>query len=456
MPKEQTQASEIAAAIKQICEEKNIPYESVIDTIEAALAVAYRKEYGQKGQDIRVEFNPNDASTKIFDVKTVVEDVLFEEYEKERVEREKLEAEGKSYDDIIKAKKEKENQDLQDKKDKKDKDKDEAEEEKQQRYNPKTDITLTEAKKEYPEIEIEDEIKTELDQPEGYGRMAAQTAKQVIIQKLREAERDTLFNTYKDKAGEVINAQVQRVEGRVVFVDLGQAVAVLPPSEQIRDEQYELGQRIKVLLLSVERTNKGPEIVASRAHKDLVAELFRTEVPEINEGAIEIKAVAREAGSRTKLAVIANEDNIDPIGSCVGQKGTRVQTIIAELGGEKIDIIEYNEDPVQFIVNALSPAKILNVELKEGVGANGENIAMAKVKDDQFSLAIGKGGQNVRLASKLAGWKIDVIKDESEEENQDLKDKKDEEEKKEDKEEKKEDKKEEKEEKKKEKKEDKK
>ncbi|MBU0732507.1 transcription termination factor NusA [Patescibacteria group bacterium] len=450
MAEKQSQASEISAAIKQICEEKNIPYEAVIETIESALAVAYRKEYGQKGQDIRVEFNSTDASTKIFDVKTVVEDALFEEYEKEREEREKAEAEGKELPEKEEPKREDKKSKDRDGKGKKEGEEGE-EDEKIKRFNPKTDIPLAEAQKEYPDIEVDDEIKTELDQPEGYGRMAAQTAKQVIIQKLREAERETLYNAYKDKAGEIINAIVQRVEGRMVFVDLGQAVAVLPPGEQIHGENYAPGQRIKVLLLSVERTSKGPEIVASRANPDLVKELFRAEVPEINDGTIEIKAIAREAGSRTKLAVMANDDSIDPIGSCVGQKGTRVQTIISELSGEKIDIIEWADDPVKFIINALSPAKILNVELKEGKNENEEQEAAARVNEDQFSLAIGKNGQNVRLASKLSGWKIDVVKEDGEgdEEHEDTKEKKESEEEEKDKkkdDKKKEDKKEDKEE----------
>ncbi len=397
--------SNISMAIKQICEEKNIPFESVISSIEAALAVAYRKEFGEKGQNIQVEFNPVNASMRIYDVKTVVEDVLYKEYLKEQKELEKAaeeEAKEGPKEEVKEDKKEKKEPESPD---------EGSDEEEEKRFNPKTDIALAEAKKEHPEIELEEEIKTELDAPEEYGRVAAQTAKQVIIQKLREAERETLFDTYQDRIGEIVNATVQRVEGRYVFVDLGQATAVMPPQEQVRDERYEPGQKVKIYLVSVDKTNKGPEILASRAHPEMVAELFRLEVPEISGGEIEIKGVAREAGSRSKIAVLSEDDSIDPIGSCVGQRGTRVQTVITELGGEKIDIIEWSDDHVKFINNALAPAKILNVKLDEET-----KTATVEVKEDQFSLAIGKQGQNVRLASQLTGWQLDIVKEEGTEE----------------------------------------
>lgn len=400
---------EIGIAIKQICEEKGIPFESVIESIESALAVAYRKEMAMKGKDIRVEFNPNDATMRIFEVYTVVEDELYDEYLKEKAaaeaageDMEATEAsqrfEDKRYEDTSRRAPNKAGA--------------ETDEEAKKKFNPKTDIAMREAKEESEDIEVGDEIRDELEVPGEFGRMAAQTAKQVIIQKLREAERETLFNLYKDRSGEVINGMVQRVEGRVVFVDLGQAIAVMPPGEQIRGEVYKPGQRIKVLLLSIEKTNRGPEIVASRSHPDLVSALFSSEVPEIGAGSVEIKGVAREAGSRSKIAVTATDSTIDPIGSCVGQRGTRVQTVINELGGEKIDIIEYDEDSVKFIVNAMSPAKILSVELNE---TEDGKIAKAEVADDQFSLAIGKSGQNVRLASRLTGWSIDIQKSETSE-----------------------------------------
>lgn len=393
---------EVGAAIKQICEEKGIPFESVIESIEAALAVAYRKEVGKKGKDIRVEFNPNEGSMRIYEVYTVVEDELYGEYLKEKEAREAAGEDVEAAESAAESKRETA----------------EArgmtlnEEDAKPRFNPKTDIALAEAVQEDDDIEIGDEIRDELEVPEEFGRMAAQTAKQVIIQKLREAERETLYNLYKDRAGEVINASIQRVEGRMVFVDLGQAIAIMPPSEQVSSEVYKAAQRIKVLLLSIEKTNKGPEIMASRSHPQLVSALFASEVPEIATGSVEIKGVAREAGSRTKIAVAATDPSIDPIGSCVGQRGTRVQTVINELGGEKIDIIQYDEDPVKFIVNSLSPAKINSVQLKED---SDMKVAVAEVKEDQFSLAIGRSGQNVRLASRLTGWSIDIVKMEGEE-----------------------------------------
>ncbi|MFA5995965.1 MAG: transcription termination factor NusA [Patescibacteria group bacterium] len=398
---------EIGAAIKQICEEKGIPFESVVTTIEAALAVAYRKEMSKKGKDIRAEFNPHTGTMRIFEVSTVVEDELYNEYLKEKEEKEQgLLAESASSPSFGTT------QDFKDRK--KPNTTNEIIEEVKPRFNPKTDIALSEAKKEDDSIELGDEIRDELEVPEEFGRMAAQTAKQVIIQKLREAERETLFNLYKDRSGEIINAMIQRVEGKIVFVDLGQAIAVMPPSEQVRNEVYKPGQRIKVLLLSIEKTNRGPEIVASRSSANLVSAMFKAEVPEIGAGLVEIKGVAREAGSRTKIAVAATDASIDPIGSCVGQRGTRVQTIINELGGEKIDIIQYNEDQVQFIIHALSPAKIFNVTLKEA-----EKVAIAEVNEDQFSLAIGRSGQNVRLASHLTGWSIDINKSATPEANSD-------------------------------------
>lgn len=390
-------ASEIQKAIKQICDEKNISEDSVIETIESALAVAYRKDFGEKNQNIKVEFSPETAQSRVFDVKTVVEDISEEELEalkeKFKEEKEKEEKTEAKKQPPVKTKAGKETED-------------EETEDKKKLYNPKTDIMISEAKKIKKDVGIGDEMRTELFPPEAYGRMAAQTAKQVIIQKLREAERDVVYNDYKGREGEIISGVVQRVEGRVVLIDIGQATSIMLPKEQIEGEFYSPGQREKFYLVSVNKTTKGPEILVSRSHPEMVKKLFNMEVPEIASGAIEIKAVAREAGSRSKIAVQSKESNIDPVGSCVGQRGTRVQTIIAELGGEKIDIIEYEDDPVKFIVNALSPAKVVGVVLKEG-----ERRAIAEVKEDQLSLAIGRSGQNVRLSAKLTGWKIDVVKE---------------------------------------------
>ena len=366
--------SDLQDAIKQVCEEKNISYESVLETIEAALAAAYRKDFGQKNQNIKVDFHIETQSMDVFDVKTVVEDMDLEELEKQREEFEAKKAAGEEVD-----------------------------EDELKRFNPKTEIMLSEAREADPQAEIGQEITTKLEVPSEFGRMAAQTAKQVIIQRLREAERETIYNEFKEREGELVTAVIQRKEGRMVYLDIGHIMALMPAEEQIGRENYSSGQRLKVLIVSVNLSPKGPEIIVSRAHPDLIRAMFRTEVPEINSGVVEIKAVAREAGARSKIAVMSHQDSIDPVGSCVGQRGTRVQTIIAELGGEKIDIIEWHEDTEKFIVNSLSPAKVASLELRDK-----EKSALVKVKEDQLSLAIGKAGQNVRLAAKLTGWKIDI------------------------------------------------
>jgi N utilization substance protein A len=353
--------NEINQAIKQICEEKKISFESVVETIAAALAVAYRKDFGEKNQNIKVEFNPENSSSRVFDVKTVVADDIEEKTLKLKERKEKGEEVRPEEEDF-------------------------------EKFDPKKNLTLTEAKKIKKGAKLADEIKTELFPPAAYGRMAAQTAKQVIIQRLREAERDNLFKDFKGREGEIITGIVQRQERRFYLVDLGQTTGIMPPAEQIMSERYLPGARIKVYVVSVNQTTKGPEIIVSRAHPDMVKRLFTLEVPEISAGTVEIKAVAREAGSRTKIAVKSNQKNIDPVGSCVGQRGSRVQTVISEIGGEKIDIIQYSEDPVEFISNALSPAKIITIKLSK------ENqTATAEVKEDQLSLAIGKAGQTVRL-----------------------------------------------------------
>ncbi|MDD5396955.1 MAG: transcription termination factor NusA, partial [Candidatus Moranbacteria bacterium] len=277
-------------------------------------------------------------------------------------------------------------------------------EEKLPRYNPERDILLAEAKKIKKGAKIGDVIEIELEPQHEYGRVAAQTAKQVIIQRIREAERDSMFQEYKGKEGEVVSGTVQRIEGRNTYIDLGKSVGVLFPQEQVQGEMLRLGQRVKVYLYKVESDPKGPGITLSRTHPDMVKKLFELEVPEIFAGTVEVKSIAREAGSRTKIAVFSDEEGIDPIGSCVGQKGTRVQAVIEELGGEKIDIIEWNEKPEKYIAAAISPAKVLKVEINAE-----KKEAKVTVPEDQLSLAIGKRGQNVRLAAKLTGWKIDVI-----------------------------------------------
>jgi len=270
------------------------------------------------------------------------------------------------------------------------------------RFNPERHIMIEEAKKIDSKIKPGEELLISLKTHEDYGRIAAQTAKQVILQRIREAEKESILEEYKGKEGQIISGIVQRVEARNVFLDIGKTLGILIKEEQVPGEFYRPGQRLKVYILKVEETPKGPLIFLSRAYPKLVSKLFELEVPEISAGQVEIKSIAREAGSRTKIAVASNVKEIDPIGASVGQRGTRVQVVINELGGEKIDIIEYSEEPEKYVANALSPAKVLEVKIMP------KNKALVIVPEDQLSLAIGKNGQNVRLAAKLTGWKIDV------------------------------------------------
>ena len=351
--------------------------ERVLEVVEAALAAAYKKDYGKKGQVIHAKFDEVQKSASFFLVKEVVDESVREFVE----ETEEGEGTEIPETEAVEA----------------------TDEERLPRFNSERDMLLDEAKKLKKDAKVGDLLELALPPYDEFGRVAAQTAKQVIIQRIREAERQSMFDEYKEKEGQVVNGTVQRIEGRNVFVDLGKSVGVLFPSEQIEGENYRMGQHVKVYLVRVESDTKGPGLLLSRTHPEMVRHLFSLEVPEIFTGTVEIKAVAREAGSRTKIAVFSAEEGVDPIGSCVGQKGTRVQTIIDALGGEKIDIIEWNENVEKFISAALSPAKVLSVELFEE-----EKRAVVTVPDDQLSLAIGKRGQNVRLAAKLTGWKIDV------------------------------------------------
>jgi len=337
-------------ALNQIAEEKDINRDEILKMIEASLAAAFRKDYGKKDQNIVVEFLPETLGTKVFDVKKVVEEVV----------------------------------------------------------DPIKEVNLEDGKKLKKGAKVGDEIRTEITPKQGakFGRIAAQTAKQVIIQKIREAERGVMFSDYKAKERQLVSGMVQRIEGDTILVDLGKATGVLFPSEQIKGEKYSISSRIKVLILHVEPTAKGPKITLSRSHPDVVRRLFELEVPEIFNGIVEVKAIAREAGSRTKIAVWSSQEGVDPIGACGGQRGTRVQVVMNELNGEKVDIIAWSEDTVKFIANGLSPAKILNVTLDE---ENKE--AKVGCLTDQLSLAIGKAGQNVRLAARLTGWKIDIVEE---------------------------------------------
>lgn len=372
-------SNEFNSAITQICEEKGIDKEKVMQTVEAALAAAYKKDYGKKSQNIRAELGGVDGGVKFFLIKEVVDEttrefVVFDEDGEREDKKEEVIEEG---------------------------------EEKLPRFNPERDIKLEEAVLVKKDAKVGDVIETELETQESYGRVAAQTAKQVIIQRIREAEKDAMYEEYKEKEGEILNGTIQRIEGQNIFIDLGKATGILFPSEQVKGEDYKIGQRLKVYLGKIESDTRGPGIILSRTHPEMVRRLFELEVPEIFSGTVEIKAIAREAGSRTKIAVIAKEEGIDPIGSCVGQKGTRVQAIIDELGGEKIDIIEWSENTDKFITASLSPAKVLAVRIEN----EEEKEATAIVPEEQLSLAIGQRGQNVRLAAKLTGWKIDVVSD---------------------------------------------
>lgn len=380
--------SEIEKAIRAICEEKNIPYETVIGTIEVALAAAYRKDFGEKDQNIKVEFDVATAGSRVYDEKTVVQDEMFNEALQLAEEKSQLRAEGKL--------------------ERKELTEEEKIREKEIATYPKMHISLTEAVKIKKDAEVGEILRKELELPEAYGRMAAQTAKQVITQRLRETEREMVFEEFKDKQGKVVIATVQRKEGRVFILDIGKATAIMIPEDQIPREFYKPGERIKVYVRSVEQTSRGPEILVSRTHPNIVMQLFESEIPEIASGVVDVEGVSREAGSRAKIAVKTNDESIDPIGSCIGQRGARIQTIINELGGEKIDIVLFDEDPKVYIANALSPAKVIELEINEK-----DKTAIALVAPDQFSLAIGKAGQNVRLAAKLTGWKINVKEERS-------------------------------------------
>ncbi|MBD3207970.1 MAG: transcription termination/antitermination protein NusA [Candidatus Nealsonbacteria bacterium] len=386
------------SAVSQIAEEKGLPPEKVIDGIEHALAAAYKKDYGEKGQLIRAKMNPETGEVEFWQVKLVVtEDMLYspeegEEESEEEVEEEE-EMEGEDGDKKI-------------------------------RFNPQRHIMLEEAKKINSVLEGGEELLLPLEPKADFGRIAAQTAKQVIMQRVREAEKEAVFDEYREKEDQIISGIVQRVgRGGNILLNIGKTIGILPKEEQVPGEFYKPGQRLKVYVMKVEETPKGPKIYLSRSYPKLVSRLFELEVPEIAAGSVEIRSIAREAGSRTKIAVLSNQENIDPIGAAVGQRGTRVQVVINELGGEKIDIIEYSEEPQEYVSNSLSPAKVLEVKILP------KNKALAIVPDDQLSLAIGKDGQNVRLAAKLTGWKIDVRSDKDYDQDEDLTEEEDAEEK---------------------------
>ena len=368
----------IERTLAQLEEERGIPKEKVIEAIEFALAAAYKKDYGKKGQIVRAQFNLETGKAEFYQVKIAVEPEMLRPEEDE-------EAEGNETTVA--------------------KEKDEISEEENTliRFNPEHHILIEDARKIKKDIETNEEIVFPLEAQEDYGRIAAQTAKQVIIQRIREAEKISVMEEYGKKQGDIVNGTVQRMERGNIFVDLGKATGLLSYDEQIRGERFKQGDRIRAYLYLVEETPRGINLKLSRAHPKFIQKLFEMEAPEIAAGTVEIKSIAREAGSRSKIAVVSHEDNVDPVGSCVGQRGVRVTTVMSELGGEKIDIIEWSDEPIQFIEDALSPAKVRSVIIDEEEGK-----ATIEVQEDQLSLAIGKGGQNVRLAAKLTGWKIDI------------------------------------------------
>ena len=334
---------EFLETLRELSRERGIDEEFLFEAIEAALITAYKRNFGS-AQNVRVTLSRDTGTYHVYAVKTVVEDAA---------------------DEI-------------------------------------TEISLAQARTIRPEYEVGDVIEIEVT-PANFGRVAAQTAKQVVVQRIREAERGMIYEEFQSRESDILTGLVQRVENRNVFIDLGKTEAVLTPAEQIPTETYSHGDRIKAFIVEVKKTNKGPQVVVSRTHPGLLKRLFELEVPEIQEGIVEIKSVAREPGNRSKIAVWSKDESVDPVGSCVGYRGMRVQAIVDELGSEKIDIVKWSEDPAKFIANALSPSKVVSVAVNEA-----EKVSRVVVPDYQLSLAIGKEGQNARLAAKLTGWKIDI------------------------------------------------
>lgn len=336
--------TEFIKAIEDLGREKGIDPDILFDAIEAALISGYKSHFNSAA-NVRVDMNRKTGDCHVYSLQTVVEEVT----------------------------------------------------------DPNTEIELPQAKELEPTASLGDVIEIEVT-PKDYGRKAAQTAKQVVVQRIREAERSVIYDEFVDREDDIITGLIYRNDGRNVYIDLGKTEAVLPPNEQVTGENYKPGERLKAYVVDVKRTSKGPQIIVSRTHPGLLKRLFELEVPEIFDGTVEIKAIAREAGSRSKIAVHSDDANVDPVGACVGPRGVRVQTIVKELTGEKIDIIAWNEDPSVFVSNSLSPAKVVRVNLLEG----DEKVAKVVVPDYQLSLAIGREGQNARLAAKLTSWKIDI------------------------------------------------
>jgi transcription termination/antitermination protein NusA len=338
--------SDFYTAISQIAAERGIPKEAIIDVMEKALITAYKRTLGNNPppMEVTVRLDPQSGSARVYAEKQVVDDVLDDRFE----------------------------------------------------------IDIGDAVKFKPDVQLGETVMVE-STPNDFGRIAAQTAKQVVLQGIKEVEREHIYGEYMDREGELITATVQRMAKGNVILEMGKAEAILPPKEQVDNDRYYHGQRLKVYLMEIRREDRGPRLIASRTHKNLIMRLFEMEVPEIYNGTVEIKSIAREPGLRTKVAVAARQEGIDPVGSCVGMRGIRIQNIVNELNGEKIDVVQWSSDPKDFIANALSPAQVVEVHLNED-----DHAALVIVPDKQLSLAIGKEGQNVRLAAKLSGWRIDI------------------------------------------------
>jgi N utilization substance protein A len=365
----------LKVALEQLEQEKKISHEKVVDAVEKSLAAAYQKEYGKRGQIVRCQINFETGETNFEQVKIVVDESTVRmpvEGEEETFDQGPLD--GDVAEGLL------------------------------PRYNEERHILLSTAKLLKKNAELGEEIVFPLDNQDDFGRIAAQTAKQVIVQKLREAERESIVGEFTDKENTIVSGIVQRIERGTAFIDLGRTTAILPFEEQIPSERLRPGERIRAYLFSIEEGFRGLSIRLSRTHPKFLIELFKNESAEIAQGVVEIVAVAREPGSRSKIAVKSNDDRVDPIGACVGQRGVRVSAITDELSGEKIDVIEWSADTRRFIATALSPAKAISIELHED-----DKKAVVTVSPEEQSLAIGKGGQNVRLAAKLTGWKIDIV-----------------------------------------------
>jgi N utilization substance protein A len=373
----------LSTVLSEFEEERGITKEKMLEAIAVALATAYKKEYGKRDQIIRANFDLNTGTTEFEQVKTVVDETTVRMREEEGEIEENAEESAVVQTDAPS---------------------EEDGGEKLPLFNPEKHMMLEDAQKMKKDASVGDEIVFPLEPRDDFGRIAAQTARQVIIQKIREAEKEHLSQEYGEREGEILSGTVQRVERGNIFVDLGRAVGILPYDEQIPSERYRPGERIRAYLFKVEETPRGVFLRMSRSHPQFLAELFANECPEVANGVVEIKAIAREPGSRSKVAVWSNDEHIDPVGALVGQRGVRVSTVMSELAGEKIDVIEWSEISEHFIEDALSPAKVLSVEIVD----EENHVAVVRVTEDQQSLAIGRGGQNVRLAAKLTGWRIDI------------------------------------------------